>query len=277
MSLVPRPVLNAFGWMLGFLWWDVLRLRRFTVFRNLTIVFPQLSKAEKIRIARASIASLGLSFFEFLLIPRIDESYLRKHVVFEGIENYEEARRAGKGVYFLSLHMGNGDLGTALMSIAGLPLHLISKKFKLKWVNDYWFGVREAKGTRFIDPHGAKTPFEILKALRQNEVVIFVLDQFMGKPYGIETRFFGRKTGTAYGLALFAIKTGSPVLPVYTYRGDDGRTHLVFEPPVPAVENEDRDLQIQQMTEKYNQALERIILKHPEQWMWVHRRWKTWE
>lgn len=277
VSCLPRTVLRALAWALGFLWWDIFRLRRFTIFRNLCIVFPNLTKKEKIRIARESLFWMGTSFLEFLMIPRLNERYLRNHVVFEGIHHYENARRSGKGVYFLSLHIGNGDLAVALMSVAGIPIHLISKKFKNRWINDFWFGVRERKGTRFIDPHGSKTPFEILKALGRNEVVTFVLDQFMGKPYGIETTFFGRKTGTAYGLALFAIKTKSPVLPVYTYRDEEGKTHVVFEEPIALNETKDRDLQIQQMTQNYNQALERIILKHPEQWMWVHRRWKLWE
>lgn len=274
---MPRRARHAFGWMLGFLWWDVFRLRRFTIFRNLCIAFPDLPKRRKIEIARESLTWMGVHFLEFLTIPALGPGDLGRKVVFEGIEHYEKARAGGKGVYFLSLHVGNGDFGVALMSMAGIPIHLISKKFKQKWINDFWFGVRESRGTRFIDPHGPKTPFEILKAIGKNEVVVFVLDQFMGKPYGIETRFFGRKTGTAYGLALFALKTGSPVLPVYTYTDPSGRTRVVFEEPIPRVEVEDRDLQILQMTEKYNEALENIIRRHPEQWMWVHRRWKTWE
>ena len=275
--LLPRRVQYALGWFLGFLWWDIFCLRRFTIFRNLSIVFPDLPKKEKKRLARQSLTWMGIHFIDFLKIPVLTEGYLRQRTIFEGIENYENAHRQGKGVYFLCLHMGNGDLGAAMLSIAGFPVNLISKKFKLKWVNDFWFGVREMKGTKFIDPHGSRTPFEILKAIGKNEVVIFVLDQFMGKPFGIETTFFGRKTGTAYGLALFALKSGTPVLPVYTFTDVDGKTRIVFEPPIQPIESETRDLQIKEMTQKYNESLEQIILRHPEQWMWVHRRWKTWQ
>ena len=127
-----------------------------------------------------------------------------------------------------------------------------------------------------IDPHGTRTPFEVLKAIGKNECVIFVLDQFMGKPYGIENTFFGRKTGTAYGLALFAIKTGSPVLPLYTYRDEKLRTHMVFLEEIPLEKIEDRDLQIKVMTQKYTDKIEEIVRQKPGQWMWVHRRWKVW-
>ncbi|MFN7729372.1 MAG: lysophospholipid acyltransferase family protein [Bdellovibrio sp.] len=277
MSMFPRSFQRGVAWILGFLWWDLFRLRRFTIYRNLTIVFPDLSKAEKRRVARESLFWMGYNFLDFLKIPQLSAGSLKTQVVFNNIENYEKAHAQGKGVYFLSLHLGNGDVATAMMSLAGIPCHLISKKFKQKWLNDFWFGVREMKGTKFIDPHGRKTPFEILKAIGQNEVVVFVLDQFMGKPYGIESKFFGRVTGTAYGLALFALKTQSPVVPVYTVTDKDGRLQIYFERPIPQISGENRDLQIAEMTAEYNRALERIILRHPEQWMWVHRRWKTWE
>jgi len=262
---------------LAFLWWDVLRLRWFTVYRNLTIVFPDFSKEEKRRLARESLFWMGFHVLEFLKIPQIDKKFVQRKAQFNGIEHYEKARRQGKGVYFLSLHMGQGDVGTAMMSVAGLPCHLISKKFKQQWLNDFWFGIREMKGTHFIDPHGRKTPFEILKAIGKNEVVIFVLDQFMGRPYGIPNTFFGRPTATAYGLALFSLKTDSPVLPVYTVTDKNGHYQIYFEAPILPIPGENRDLQIAEMTAEYNRALEKIILRHPEQWMWVHRRWKRWE
>ena len=99
----------------------------------------------------------------------------------------------------------------------------------------------------------------------------------MGKPYGIETTFFGRKTGTAYGLALFAMKSKAPVIPVYAYRDEDLKTHVVFEEEIQVENIEDKDLQIRVMTQKYNDRVESIVRRHREQWMWVHRRWKKWE
>lgn len=275
--LSPKWLRRVWGRLVAILWWDVLRLRRFTVFRNLTIAFPNLSKQEKITLAHQSLAWMGLHFVEFLSIPMLTPRFLKTKVVFHGIENYENARAQGKGVLFLSLHLGNGDLAVALMSMAGMPIHVISKKFKVKWLNDFWFGVREERGTRFIDPHGSKTAFDILKATSRNEGVVFVIDQFMGKPYGIETHFFGRKTGTAYGLALFALKTKAPVVPVSTYQDREGLTHIVFGSDVGIVHNENRDLQLKEMTENYNLVLENLIKEHPDQWMWVHRRWKVWE
>lgn len=275
--IFPKPLRWAFGVFLGTLWFDVLRLRRFTILKNLSIAFPDKSFQERKRIARLSMYNLCYNFVEFFLLPFMGQRWLKKDVVFHGFENYQRAQAKGKGVLLLSLHLGNGDIGIAAMSLFGLRIHVISKKFKNAFLNQLWFGTRERIGTKFMEPHGSSLAFDILKACRQNESVIFVIDQFMGRPYGIETTFFGRKTGTAYGLALFAMKTKAPVLPVYTYRDAQLRTHVVFEEEIQVEKIEDKDLQIRHMTQKYNDRVESIIRRFPDFWMWVHRRWKRWE
>ncbi len=265
------------GNCIGFLWWDLLRLRRKVVFDNLQIAFPEKDLAWKNQIARKSIQGMGQSLIEFSVLPWLNPSWIEKNVVFENEEAFHKAQQQGKGVLLLSLHLGNGDLAASILSMRGHRIHVISKKFKTKWVNDLWFGIRVAKGAMFIDPHGTKTPFQILSACKKNEGVVFVNDQFMGKPYGIETTFFGRPTGTAYGLALFAIKTGAPVLPVYTFRDSQGKTHIAFGNILPMVEHPDRQEQIHLLTQKYTDTIEELVRRYPDQWMWVHRRWKKWE
>jgi KDO2-lipid IV(A) lauroyltransferase len=275
--IFPIRLRWGIGVCLGTLWYDVLGLRRRTILKNLTIAFPDKSHEERFRIARQSMFHLCYGFVEFCLMPLMNQKWLEENAVFHGLENYERARAKGKGVLVLSLHIGNGDVGIAAMALKGLRLHVISKKFKNQFMNQLWFGVREKMGTRFLEPHGSSLAFDILKICRQNESVVFVLDQFMGKPYGIQTTFFGRQTGTAYGLALFAMKTKAPVLPVYTYRDEQLRTHVVFEEEIQVEKIENKDLQIKLMTQKYNDRIESIVRKYPEQWMWVHRRWKKWE
>jgi KDO2-lipid IV(A) lauroyltransferase len=275
--IFPKPFRWAIASFLGWLWFDALKLRRWTVLKNLTIAFPEATHERRLEIARKSMASFCYNFIEFSLIPFMNEKSMKNEVIFHGLEKYEAGRAQGRGVLLLSLHVGNGDVGVAALAVKGFRLHLISKKFKNRFLNQFWFGVRERKGTRFLEPHGRSTAFDILRICRQNEAVIFVVDQFMGKPYGIETTFFGKKTGTAYGLALFALKTKAPVIPIYTYRDSQLRTHVVFEDEVTVEKIEDKDLQIKLMTQKYNDRVEAIVRKYPEQWMWVHRRWKKWE
>ncbi len=187
---------------------------------------------------------------------------------------YEKAIKKGKGVLLLSLHLGGVDMAIATLSIKGLPIYVISKKFAGGITNSLWFKLRSYHGTRYIDAHGPKVAFEILSACKNNEAVIFVVDQFMGKPYGIEGTFFGKKTGTAKGLALFAIRTGAPVIPVYSYRDLNLNTHVVFGEEIPLELHGDLNQQVQVMTQRYNDKVQEIITECPEQWMWVHRRWK---
>jgi KDO2-lipid IV(A) lauroyltransferase len=275
--ILPKPFKMAVASFLAWLWFDVIRLRRFTILKNLTIAFPTWSKQERIRVGRRSMVNLCYHFLEFFELPFCGRRWLKTSVVFDGSENFEKARAQGKGVLILSCHVGSGDMAIAALAMTSGGLHVISKKFRNRFLNQLWFGVREKMGTRFIDPHGRTTAFDILRACRNKESVVFVIDQFMGKPFGIETTFFGRKTGTAYGLALFKIKTGAPVIPMFTFHDDQGKIHVVCEGEIPAETAEDRDLQIQKMTQKYNDKIEEIVRRHPEQWMWIHRRWKTWE
>jgi Kdo2-lipid IVA lauroyltransferase/acyltransferase len=273
----PKKLHWWFGSFLGWLWVDVLKVRRYTILKNLTIAFPEMSLEQKLQLARKSMSYLCMTFPEVLTLPKWSQEYVNKEIQFEGLDHYENALKKNKGVLLLSLHVGNGDVGITSMTLKGVNCHLITKKFSNKFANDFWFGIRGSQGVKFIDAHGSKIAFEILGACRKNEGVVFVIDQYMGKPYGIESKFFGKKTGTPYGLALFAIKTKAPVVPVYTFRDENLKTHLVFGKEIPFIECEDRDQQIALLTQQYNDKVEEIVRLHPEQWMWVHRRWKKWK
>lgn len=276
LFLWPRQWIRAFGSLLGVLWFDVLRFRRRIVMDNLKLAFPDMPEDEKIRIGRASVYQLGSQFTEFMTLPLLNQQWLEKNAKYEGLEFFEKALSKNKGVLLLSMHIGHGDMGASLIAMKKYPVYLITKFFKTEWFNRLWFRIRKAQGVHFIEPHGTQTPFEILKALKSNAAVIFVVDQFMGRPFGIPTTFFGVRTGTAYGLALFYLKTKAPVVPVYTFEGDDGRVHLVFEPELhlDSLVGSDKDKNIAQLTQYFSDQVERLVRKYPSQWMWVHRRWK---
>lgn len=276
LLLFPRWVIRLPGWLLGWLWFDVFRFRRQIVLQNLSIAFPDRSTHWKIRTGRRSVIDLASSFFEFFTLPALNRKWLERSTVLENEGHLKAALEQGRGALVLTLHMGAVDVAASLLPMNGYPSHLISKRFKTKWFNDLWFSIRGAQGMRFIEPHGERAPFEILKALKSNALVIFVLDQHMGPPYGVATTFFGRRVGTAYGLALFALKTKAPVVPVFTYEGSDGKIHLrcLEELQLEPYRDLPRDQAISQMTQLFTNVIENIVRLHPEQWMWVHRRWK---
>lgn len=274
MMVLPESVrwfLAAAG---AFVLFDILRFRRKVIFRNLDIVLPNLTPTEKQSLARESLKRLIYNFFEFCLFPSITEDWIKDHVIYKGLENLDGALAKKKGVLILSLHLGHGDMAISMLAHRGYPLNVISKHFKIKWLNDFWFGTRKRFGATFLDPHGKNSSFDILRVLKNNGALIFVLDQYMGPPFGLETTFFGVKTGTAYGLSLFSLKTGAPVLPVWTYRDDQGRSVIEVGSEISCEERATREESLLATTQKYNHVLESLILKHPKDWMWIHRRWK---
>lgn len=278
LSPWPRHWVRALGIPLGFLWFDVLRFRRQIVLNNLKIAFPEWTEKQRIQAGRRSVYTLTENFFEFFLIPSINEKWIEKNCVIHDEENLRLALDQKKGVFLLTLHLGNGDVLANIVARKGYSVHVITKFFKSQWLNKIWFAVRGAQGVQFIEPHGERTPFAILKALKAQGLVGFVLDQHMGRPYGIETRFFGRPVGTAYGLSLFHLKTKAPILPIYSYEGEDGKIHVIFDKPFlydpSLVDESNRDQTLKRLTQIYTDKMEEIVRKYPKQWMWVHRRWK---
>ncbi len=268
----PYKVKKSIGISIGILWFDILRIRRKTAIANLQMCFPEMSIQEATRIARLSCWHLGRGLVEYCYFPAMDEAWVRKHVKIKGWEYFLKAQEQNKGVLLLSLHIGNGELAGSVMSALGFPVHIISKNISVKWLNDIWFDIRSRNKTQFIDDR--RSTYEILKALKLKSRITFVLDQFMGPPIGVQTTFFGIPTGTAMGLALFAGKSKAPVLPIYLLRNEDESFELNFGPEIPFAEQSDREASTAYMTQKYNDVLEAIVRKNPEQWMWIHRRFK---
>ena len=275
VHLLPWWFNTLFAKFLAWLWVDVLKLRTKVVYNNIDSAFPGTPLKTKKQWMKKSIFVLARNFVDVARIPYLKDEWINKNVIFHGLENVPQ----NQGFFVLTLHLGGGDLSAAILSHKVAPLSLISKRFSSEFADEFWFSLRTQSKTEFIDAHGKNNAFEILKALRLKRGVVFVLDQFMGKPYGIETEFFGKKTGTAYGLALFAQKTKAPVVPVYTYWDENNKLHIGIDPAVKIddVQTDDK-LEAQRIiTNRFNAALESIIKRWPAQWMWVHRRWKDFE
>lgn len=272
LSLLPMKVQLFIGKFLGWIWYDVIRLRRQIVLDNLDIAFPDLDPEEKVRIGRRSLENTATTFIEFLRIFRVSAKD-KKLFHIEGLEHLHRALEQKRGALLLTQHIANGDWATVGLALHDVNIHVISKSFKLKALNEVWFELRAKIGTTLIKDRN--TSYAILKALKKNKPVVFVLDQFMGPPIGIRTKFFGKETGTAMGLAIIARRSGAPVLPVYTLRNADGTTLIHFDPEIPFIESPDQENTVQDMTQVYCDKVEQYVRKFPEQWMWVHRRWKV--
>lgn len=276
---LSRQKLRRLGRPLGYLWFDILRVRRKVVLDNLTRAFPDWSEEKKIQVGRRSVLMLMENFFEFFLIPRIDKKWVTENAIIIGEDELKKAFEEKKGILTLALHLGHGDFQANIIRLLGYPISIITKFFKAQWMNTLWFSIRGYHGVEFIEPHGEKTPFAILKTLKKNSMVAFVLDQHMGRPYGVRTTFFGYPAGTAFGLALFYLKTKAPVVLTYSYENSEGKMVVAFE-RIQGLEkfleesSEDREQTLVRITQVFTDKIEELVRKYPEQWMWVHRRWK---
>ena len=271
--ILPTPVQEFLGRLIGLFWFDILRIRRKTAIQNIKLAYPQLKHSEAVQMARQSLIHMGYNIIEIFCFPFLNCETILKNSKFQDLNKLEKALEQKRGVFLLTAHVGNGDYATAGFSCQGLKMNLISKEFKSKGLNNFWFRVRKKFGTQMIAPK--KSSYEILKALKRQETVIFVLDQYTGPPNGIVTEFFGKKTGTALGLALLAQRAGAVIVPAFTYRKSFGEHVIQILDPVPWIETANPDEAILVNTQKYCDVVEGMIRQHPEQWMWVHRRWKN--
>lgn len=272
LFILPASVRALLGWVLGVLWFDVFRIRRRVILENIGRVFPQISRREHIRLGRRSMIYFCRAIVDYCKLKFLTKELIHQQFEIRGLEHLQKAQSKGRGVCLLTLHLGNGDLSIAALSVLGYPMALLSKEFKLGGLNEWWFEMRKKAGTQFIPPRNSS--YAVLKALKKGECVVFVMDQFMGPPIGARTTFFGIETGTAMGLAVMAGRSGAPVIPAFTYTEAGKKNVIEFCPEIPFAGDPQSAEVITRQTQIYNHELEKIILKYPEQWMWLHRRWK---
>ena len=253
-------------------------LRRDVILANLRRVYGDDVPAEEIRrLAQAHYGHLWRLFGEFLKFRWLSSSRKAALVRVENIEGLVAAVAIGKGVLVLTGHFGNWEVAT-IAGIGNYPevrgrFHFVRRAIKPKWLdalvtrrfNKAGFGVLPKRGS--LDA--------ILETLAAGDMIVFPFDQHARPPDGIEVEFFGHPAWTFKSLAIIALATGAPVLPATSWREPDGRHVLRFNEPLAPVESEDPNQSIRVNTRAYNAALERLILARPEQWYWVHRRWKS--
>ncbi len=273
-SILPRWSQEACANFLGIIWFDVIRLRRRVVLENLDLAFPHWEKEKKIQIGRKSIQNLCLSFLEYLLVFRFRPEWKDRFFKIQGFEGVDKELQKGHGVLMVSLHLGAIDFAMLGYLSFGYKMAITSKRINNKIFDELLMEKRKKEGITVIEDR--RNPFAIFRALKDNKCLVFIIDQFMGIPYGIPVKFFGQTAWTAAGPAAFSLKTNLVVYPVYNYR-KNGQIILQAEEPIPVEIVGDHEQNIKHMTQKYNDRLEEIIRKYPEQWMWVHKRWKGYD
>jgi KDO2-lipid IV(A) lauroyltransferase len=262
----------------GTLLFGLLPFRRRVVVENLRRVFGNgVPEAELVRLAKAHYAHLGRLIAEFVRFRFLSARAKREQVVVENLELFATAFRRGKGVLILTGHFGNWEVAT----VAGIQnhpevrgrFHFVRRPIKPRWLDALVTRRFNRSGFGVIAKRGSLD--EIVSLLERGDAVVFPFDQYAGGADGIDVEFFGQPAGTFKSLAVIALATGAPVMPASSWRKPDGRHVLRFETPVQLVDVDNVNDSIYRTTREFNAAIERLVLRHPEQWWWVHRRWKS--
>lgn len=262
----------SIGAGLGHLSYRLLRRRRGVTLENLRNAYPEKSEPEIDAIALSVFRNIGKLFYEICWFTCMDDEELLGSVKISGMEHIRAAYEKGRGVLVLTAHFGNWELGSMLMAHLKYPYSYVYRPLDAAVLEKFLVRIRARFG-------GVKIPKKrsfrkILRFLDRKGLVLLLMDQNVRREEGVFVPFFNQLAATNKGLALLALKTGAPVVPVFLIREETGFKGLIL-PEVPLINTGDREKDIEANTLAYNRVIESVVRRYPEQWFWVHRRWKT--
>jgi KDO2-lipid IV(A) lauroyltransferase len=270
LAHLPAAIGLAAGRRLGDLLWLVLPGRRAVALDNLRRSFGAERSAAEIRqLARRSFQNVGMNLVEGCCYFLRPTQVMLSRVRVEGREHLQAAAAHGRGVLILTAHFGNWELLGAAHGLTGLPASIVTRPLDYPLLDDLAARFRRRSGAELIVKRHAVR--EVLTALRRQRMVGILLDQNATRAEGVFAPFFGSPASTSKGLALLALRTGAPVVPIFLRREPDGRHCMDVGAAVPPPE----DGQIATYTSAFNRVLEAAIRRTPEQWFWMHDRWRT--
>ena len=274
LGILPRPLARAVAIVLAQVVYLLHSRLRKVGMRNLAMAFPEKSKAERARILRGEFTSLGRQLAEVCQLPRYTLENVEKVVVYDGFKHYEQAKARGKGVLFLTGHFGAWELSAFSHSLHGHWMHIVIRPMDNVYLDRLIRSYRTMHGNKTV----AKDEFVrgLISAMKAGEVVGILMDTNVTPPQGVFVDFFGIPACTASGLARIALRTDAAVIPGFTIWDKSlGKYRLRFDPIVELIRTGNLEADIQANTQKFTKIIEDYVRQYPEQWLWVHRRWKA--
>lgn len=270
--MLPRSVAVVIGGWLGMLAYLLVSQQRRLACEHIQRALDITDEHTKRTIVKNCFANLGKNMVEFMQFPRMNPNLLQQHVSFDGVQHVENALAKGKGAIILTGHFGNWELLAASISTTVAPLTPIVRELRSPRLNALVTKYREKAGYSTIDRNTGVR--QALRCLRNNKLLGIVADVDTSVN-GVFVDFFGRPAYTPYSPIAFALKTGAAILPSFIVRQPDGTHQAIIEPPLTLERCEDKEKELVINTQKYTKVIESYIRKHPEQWIWMHQRWKT--
>jgi Kdo2-lipid IVA lauroyltransferase/acyltransferase len=274
LGVLPRGVAREFGAAIGRLAFRGLgRLRRVGQ-KNLEIAFPEKGARERERILRGEYRNLGWLLAEFCQMSGYTPERSKEFIRYEGLDNYLNARERGKGVLVLTGHLGAWELSSFYHSLMGYPMGMVIRRLDNPLVDRFVNRIRCLHGNRVM--HKDDFARGLLASMRAGETVGILMDTNMTPPQGVFVPFFGVQACTASGMARVAAKTGAAVVPGFLlWEKNESRYVLHFGEELPVVCTGDVEQDAVTNTAVFTAMIEAYVRRYPEQWLWMHRRWKT--
>jgi KDO2-lipid IV(A) lauroyltransferase len=274
LGSLPRGVAR---WIAGGIaWWVYLllgRLRRVGE-RNLEMALPELPRNMREEILRGVYRHLGWQLVEFCRMPRYTAENTQRWIRTEGLEHYLAAQAKGKGVLVLTGHLGAWELSSFYHSLMGHPMGMVIRRLDNRSLDEFVNGIRCLHGNYVL--HKDDFARGLMMAMRNGEAVGILMDTNMTPPQGVFARFFGIEACTASGLAHVALKTSAAVVPGFmVWEPAEQKYVLRFGPELAFEQTGNLKEDAAAATQQCNDVLESWIRRYPDQWLWIHRRWKT--
>jgi Kdo2-lipid IVA lauroyltransferase/acyltransferase len=272
-NIIPRSVWLGICGVLGSIVYYFASDTRKRTLKHLSMAFPEKGAEDVKTLAKRTFKMLGKNAGEILRTSHVKTlAELEKILVTHGYENFEQANKKGKGVIFLTCHLGAFDLQVTNMAMRGLNPNIIGTPLKDERLNDLLWNYRNAHGAIAIE-RGRET-FRMIKVLKSGGSVALLIDQDT-KVKTVFVNFFGIPAATPVGATVLALKTGAAIIPTYVHLAKDNLQHMHILPEIPMRRTEDEESDVVFNTQVLTNFIEEQIRKYPDQWVWMHERWKT--
>jgi KDO2-lipid IV(A) lauroyltransferase len=274
LGRLPRSLARSLGASVGQLaLWLLKRLRQ-TGLRNLETALPELPLKAREEILQGVFRSLGWQLAEFCRMQRYTRANTKRLIRYEGLENFLAAEDLGKGVLILTGHLGAWELSSFYHSLMGHPMGMVIRRLDNRILDEYVNCIRCLHGNKVL--HKDDFARGLITAMRAGETVGILMDTNMTPPQGVFVDYFGRAACTASGLARVALKTGAAVVPGFLlWEEAEQRYVLHFGEPLAKPDSGDAEEDVLALTQSCTTVIEQWVRRYPEQWLWIHRRWKT--
>ena len=249
-----------------------IRHRRI-VRKNLKFIFPSWPNFLIKKTSKRIFQNTGISFFEIIQMRHFTREDVLKKIRIKGKENLYCASKSSSGAIFIGAHFGNWEMSQIYIECL-LQTHfvIVARTVRPSHLNNWLNRLRSSFGSTIINKKGALP--KLMRALRSGALVGLVIDQGTTFSEGVEIKFLGKTATATPSAAILARRFGSPILPVFCVREDDGILTVIVEAPLSLKKTDDRNADIIENTQLMNDAIERMIIAYPDQWFWFHKRWK---